>query len=136
MFKLIKKIVILITGLAIVCLGVLFYLQSDLFYEHEKSLNSFDKSAWHTASTKSNGNTIDGIPRRRMVNDLLDNYIKLGMSRNEIEELIGKGEESYKENTEIIYYLGFPSYKFTFNTDVLKIIYKNNLCIELNVYSS
>ena len=136
MNKLLNRIFLGLAVFFLLSYGVFSYLQSDYFYEHEKSLLKFNQKKWLSSNTSSHGQTSNEIPRRRMVNDLIENHLKVGMARNEIETLIGKGDESFENNSVAIYYLGFPTFQFTFSIDVLKITYSNNISIDFLVYKS
>jgi hypothetical protein len=130
------KLIYSVIGIFLFFYLIFSYLQSDYFYEHEKSINKFNHRIWSSANIHSLGDTSQGTPRRRMVNDLLRYHVKIGMNRDEIEKIIGTGEEKFDNNTRVFYYLGFPSFKFTFDVDVLEIVYVDNISTSIKVFNS
>lgn len=95
-----KKILILII--------VIFILGCNLFKSDEEC--EFNSVTWENKPDE----------RYKMIDDFIENYLKLGMSRNSIEKLLGPPDFSLTNG----YNLGDSSYNYT---NELYIIYKNEL---------
>ncbi|KLT70083.1 hypothetical protein AB674_09250 [Flavobacterium sp. ABG] len=67
-----------------------------------------------------------------MMNSLRNNYKLIGMSKNEIINLLGKPSSSFSTEKEFRYYLGYS--KTGINTGSLTITFENEKVTEINVW--
>ncbi|MGE0757212.1 MAG: hypothetical protein AB7O38_09335 [Pirellulaceae bacterium] len=90
-------------------------------YVYEQYLLTFDRQAW--VSGKSHGVGGPYLLRRRMIGDLLRNHLRVGMTRDDIVDLLGKPRQ--ENDKKLDYYLGYPKWTFTFDHDIF-IIHLNS----------
>ncbi|OYU56811.1 MAG: hypothetical protein CFE25_06190 [Chitinophagaceae bacterium BSSC1] len=89
---------------------------------------NFDSNIWKTANLTLENNW---SLRWDMLNDLRNNYKLVGMTKNEIINLLGEGDN--KTNYEFSYYLGYS--KSGINTGRLIIYFNNkNVVTEIKVF--
>jgi hypothetical protein len=74
----------------------------------------FDTEGWRNPQSDHD--------RLRMVDDLVDNVLKVGMSAEEVEELLGpKPETSYFRRWDLVYHLGMQRSFFAIDSEWLVI---------------
>jgi outer membrane protein assembly factor BamE (lipoprotein component of BamABCDE complex) len=78
------KVVALLAVFAVVAIGVLSYMIDRMLGDHS-NVRTFDRQVWLSAA----GNRTGSSPRGEMMGDLQRNYLKAGMSRKQITDLLG-----------------------------------------------
>lgn len=89
----------------------------------------FDPYKWKNA----NLNIEDNMSLRwDMMNSLRNNYKLIGMSKNQIFNLLGKPDSDFSTEKKFTYYLGYS--KIGINTGSLIIKFENERVIEIDVW--
>ncbi|MDX6189727.1 hypothetical protein SGQ83_10220 [Flavobacterium sp. Fl-318] len=89
----------------------------------------FDSRKWKNANLNLEENM---TMRWDMMNSLRNNYKLIGMSKNEIVNLLGKPASNFSTEKEFRYYLGYS--KTGINTGSLTITFENEKVAEINVW--
>ena len=88
--------------IAVLAAGVLYGVHRR-YYGNVK----FDRQQWIALANK-------GGPRQRMVKDLRQRYLNVGMTRDEVRRLLGKPDSDSLSEDEDSYFLGSDSGEGTF----------------------
>ena len=89
----------------------------------------FDSQKWKN----SNLNLEENMTLRwDMMNSLRNNYKLIGMSKNEITNLLGKPDNNFSIEKDFRYYLGYS--KTGINTGSLTITFENGIVTEIDVW--
>ena len=106
----------------IVYVGLIFTWISIETYYPEKE---FDKEKWAENVEK----------RYKYADDLVDNEKLIGLTRQEIKEILGEPE--YESKSSMTYYIGFsPRHIFGIDPDYLEIEFKNEKAHKTRIYNS
>lgn len=137
-FQFTKKTLFILLTLGI--FGVSFFIGyfllcpavSDYAHRTPFNLNSavrFNSISWKNENVANNErNSV----RLRMVNDLLKKYKFVGMSRNQINELLGIPEPTgYFRNFDYVYWLGPERGFISIDSEWLGIKFRNNVVIDV-----
>ncbi|WP_166924325.1 hypothetical protein [Flavobacterium poyangense] len=89
----------------------------------------FNSERWKNADLNLEKNS---TMRWNMMNSLRNNYELIGMSKNEIINLLGKPNGNFLKAKEFSYYLGYT--KTGINTGSLTITFENEKVIGINVW--
>jgi len=109
--------------------GILWFLHFDGGYQAELWLARFDRPAWIE-------NKMDGVrsPRRPMVKSLM-RQLRPGMSREQVEGIIGKPD--YEYSGWQAYGIGFPRWAaFCLDCDVFEVYYEADRLARMRVRST
>ncbi|MCC7452644.1 MAG: hypothetical protein IT222_00650 [Crocinitomix sp.] len=117
--KKINLIVILILAIFICVLGL----------RGKVSGEKFDSTKWKTANLNLEENW---SLRWDMMNSLRNDYKLIGMSKNQIINLLGKPDDIFSTNNDFIYYLGYS--KTGINTGSLTLKFENGIVKEIEVW--
>jgi hypothetical protein len=115
----IVKTVLLMTVTVIVSFYLVFDIIPAIVYRVTQRGEQFDSSIWKSEHPK--GVRIQYTQRRRMIHDLGKNYLRIGMHRTEVEELLGSPRGIYGSK-RMDYWLGYPPKYLTLDHDILDIV--------------
>ena len=94
-------------------------------YQAELWLARFDRAAWIENKMEEMRS-----PRRPMVKSLM-RQLKPGMSRQEVEKLIGKPD--YERGGWHSYDIGYPRWQLSFDYDVFEVSYEREQLVKMRV---
>lgn len=88
--------------------------------------DSFDKDVWRTSP----------LTRYKMSNDIIENGLLIGKSRDDITELLGN-PDMYTTETQnvLIYKIGKPPSFFEAKEEKLAVVFKNDSVIRVGIAS-
>jgi hypothetical protein len=112
--SLIGLIILTICGLAGILLG--FVIIPTIGYRAEFWMREFDADTWRNESDH-----LAHTERRKMIRDLTRNHLHTGMTREDVEALLGK--PTWESPDRAKYWLGYPRWHPTFDHDVLEVFY-------------
>lgn len=107
---------------------VLWFLFLDGGYQAELWLSRFDRAAWIENKMEKRQS-----PRRAMVKSLMG-QLRPGMSRGEVEELIGRPD--YELSGWHCYDIGYPRWAFRLDYDVFEVYYEREQLAKMRVRST
>ena len=106
----------------VIYVGLFFIWSAFATYYPERD---FDKEKWTENLEK----------RYEYADDLVDNQKLIGLSRQKIEEMLGKPE--YEKENSMTYYIGFsPRNLFGIDPDFLEIEFKDGKVYKTRIYNS
>ncbi|MBU4271622.1 MAG: outer membrane protein assembly factor BamE [Planctomycetes bacterium] len=105
--------------------GVPWFLFFGGGYQAELWLARFDRAAWIENKMEKMQS-----PRRPMVKSLM-RQLKPGMSRREVEELIGKPD--YEHRGWHSYRIGYPRWQASLDYDVFEVYYEREQLVKMRV---
>jgi len=109
-------------------LAFILVLPTVEYYSHR---TAFDSAEWKSSLTQSPARGEYPI-RLSMVHDLLQRYRLQGMSRQQIDQLLGKPPASPDDGDNYVYWLG-PELGFGVDSELLCIKFKDSVVTEVRI---
>lgn len=120
--KIILSICLVATAVGAVALGFLFLSPA---IEEYASQTRFESAAWKAAEGQQAGIRI------HMIDDLLQNFQLVGMTRAEVDSLLGKPEKTpYFSDYEYVYWLGPERGFISIDSECLGLKFKDEIVSE------
>lgn len=116
-------------GLALVYLsfvGYIFFGPAISDYAHR---TPFDSTSWKNEQLV---NSLKNPIRLRMIDDLFKKHNLVGMSKNQIDDLLGVSKPTFRDY-DYVYYLGPERGFISVDSELLGVKFKNNIVIEAKV---
>ena len=124
-------ILALLVGLSLICLLIvgffLFFPSIDNYLLRTK----FDSAKWKSQIDIHN---VEKPEKLRMVDDLMKNYLLVGMDRKQVEELLGVPPKSdYFSDYDYVYWLGPERGFISIDSEWLCIKLEDNIVVEVEL---
>ena len=139
-FRLIKRVIFVVLGLGIVVLVLL--IAAYLLWFSGPTVDDTHRTQFNSASWKNEELANESTPirlsmppiRLRMVDDLLERYTLKGMSKKQIDELLGIPKPTgYFRDYDYVYWLGPERGTFPIDSEWLVIKFRDNAVVEAKI---